>query len=171
MTQQSLIESIPQPIVPGREMGAIRRFHRDGTWTGTIHAGGMGPGTPMQVASGRARHRWIQDGTWLVGDYEQDQLLRDGTHVLTWKLHWVCGWDPAAGAYKATLVDNFGRADLLSGRVVGDSMIFTSVGPEPPIQRVTREAMLGGPILWRSEMSRDGASWIRIEDHEIIPSD
>jgi hypothetical protein len=31
-----------------------------------------------------------------VGTYEQDQFLLDGTPMLTWQLHWVVGWGPAA---------------------------------------------------------------------------
>jgi hypothetical protein len=37
---------IPRPITPGAEMTALARFYPDATWTGTIVAGGMGPGTP-----------------------------------------------------------------------------------------------------------------------------
>ena len=35
------------------------------------------------------RHEIIQDGRWIVGTYQQDQFLADGTFVLTWQLHWV----------------------------------------------------------------------------------
>ena len=40
----------------------------------------------------------IQDGRWVVGTYRQDQFLLDGTHVVTWQLHWVAGWIPAAAS-------------------------------------------------------------------------
>jgi len=171
MTNTAFLDSIPRPVDPGAEMDALRPFHRDGTWSGTIHAGGMGPGTPLQVARGKASHRWIQDGRWIVGDYEQDQLLDDGTFVLKWELHWVCGWDPMASEYKATIADNYGRAALLHGRIEGDEMIFESTDAAPPLLRLTWELEPGGRILWRNEISMDGEAWMLVEDYEITPTD
>ena len=43
-------------------MAALARFYPDVTWTGTIAAGGMGPGTPEMTAHGRGIHQLIQDG-------------------------------------------------------------------------------------------------------------
>jgi len=170
MTTTADITAIPRPVEPGAEMEALRRFHRDGTWSGVIYAGGMGPGTPNQTAIGRATHHWIQDGRWVVGDYEQDQLLEDGTFVLKWELHWVCGWDPGAGEYKATIADNYGRADVLRGHIDGDLMIFESMSLTPPFLRLTWEVAREGSVLWRNEMSLEGSNWILIEDYEITPT-
>jgi hypothetical protein len=163
------IATIPRPSTPGAETAALARFHRDGTWHGIIHAGGMGPGTPSQTAVGTARHHWIQDGRWVVGDYAQDQFLVDGTFVLRWELHWVCGWDPASGGYKATIADNYGRADILDGGIDGDRMVFQSAGDKLPRLRLTWELMPAGSILWRNEMTVDGDEWMLIEDYEIVP--
>ncbi|HEU4318904.1 MAG TPA: DUF1579 family protein [Acidimicrobiia bacterium] len=171
MKTADVLTQIPHPREAGAEMAAIRPFHRDGTWTGVIHPGGMGPGTPLQLAHGRASHHWIQDGRWVVGDYEQDQLLEDGTYVLKWELHWVCGWDPLAGEYKATIADNYGRASVLHGRVDGRRMIFESIGDQPPRLRLIWELTPEGNILWTNEMSLDGAAWMLVEDYEIKPSD
>lgn len=171
MTNTALIETIPRPVEVGAQMKALRPFHRDGTWKGTIQAGGMGPGTPAQLAQGRASHHWIQGGRWVVGDYEQDQLLEDGTFVLKWELHWVCGWDPVAAEYKATIADNYGRASLLHGHVDGNQMVFESIGDEPPYLRLTWILSSGGEISWRNEMSPDARTWILIEDYEITPTD
>ena len=82
------LDAVPRPITPGAEMAALLRFHCDITWTGSISAGGMGPGTPAMTAEGSGTHTTIQDGRWVVGDYRQEQYLLDGTHVLTWQLHW-----------------------------------------------------------------------------------
>jgi hypothetical protein len=87
-------------------MAALARFHTDVTWTGSIQAGGMGPGIPAMTAVGWGKHEAIQDGRWIVGTYQEDQFLADNTFVLTWQLHWVAGWDPTAGEYRATLADN-----------------------------------------------------------------
>ncbi len=94
MTVGAGLDSIPMPITPGREMAALARFHTDVTWTGSIQAGGMGPGTPAMTAVGWGKHETIQDGRWIVGTYQQDQFLADTTFVLTWQLHWVAGWVP-----------------------------------------------------------------------------
>jgi hypothetical protein len=77
----------------------------------------MGPGTPAMTATGWGKHHHIQDGRWIVGTYEQDQYLADGTFVLKWQLHWVAGWDPAHGEYRATIADNYG-ARYPTGRVM-----------------------------------------------------
>src|SRR5690242_17503786 len=112
-------------------MLALQRFCRDVTWTGTISAGGMAPGTPRMTATGRGSHELIQDGRWIVGSYAQEQYLTDGTYVLTWQLHWVAGWDPARGGYRATIADNYGHADVMNGRIDGDRLTFESVGGSP----------------------------------------
>jgi hypothetical protein len=171
MDQSSAIQAIPRPMTPGRETTALRRFHRNGTWRGRIRAGGMGPGTPAQTATGKATHHWIQDGRWVVGEYEQDQFLLDGTFVLRWHLHWVCGWDPANAEYRATIADNYGRADILRGRIEDDLMIFESMSASKPRLRLTWDASGPDAILWRNEMSFDGQTWSLIEDYEIVPSD
>jgi hypothetical protein len=91
-------------------MAALDRFYTDVTWTGTIEPNGMGPGSPAMTARGQGVHSRLHDGLWIVGDYRQDQFLTDGTFVLTWRLHWVTGWDTDAGQYRATLNDNYGHA-------------------------------------------------------------
>jgi hypothetical protein len=45
--------AVAQPSGVGPEMAALGRFHRDVTWKGPIHEGGMGPGTPTMTAVGR----------------------------------------------------------------------------------------------------------------------
>ena len=104
--------AIAMPIPPGLEMERLVQFHRDVRWTGTIEAGGVGPGSPAMTARGRSSHQMIKDGRWIVGTYEQDQFLEDGTFVLTWQLHWVAGWDPTSGAYRATVANNYGHAEV-----------------------------------------------------------
>lgn len=156
---------VPMPIKPGDEMVALRRFHRDTTWTGTIRAGAMGPGSPAMTARGSGTHRDIQDGRWIVGDYVQDQFLDDGTPVLTWQLHWVAGWDPAAGEYRATVADCYGHAEILRGRIDGDRLVFTSTG-EPAVRlRLTWELVDEDTLLWRNEAAVNAGPWILIEEY------
>ena len=158
-------------IVPpeaGEEMTALRRFHRDTTWTGHIQEGGMGPGMPAMTAEGHGTHEVIQDGRWIVGTYVQDQYLLSGEHVLTWQLHWVAGWSPADGEYRATVADVYGHAEVMRGTIEGDRMVFQSLGDPPVRIRLTWE--LAGPtVLWRNEMSVQGGPWSLVEDYVCTP--
>lgn len=167
MTAVSAVATIPRPYVPGAETAALSRFHRDGTWSGIIHEGGMGPGTPTQTAVGKATHHWIQGDRWVVGEYEQDQFF-DSEFILKWELHWVCGWDPFACEYRATIADNYGRASLLRGRIEGDLMIFESLDDVLPRIRLTWDASFPEATLWRNEMTFDGYTWQLIEDYRIV---
>lgn len=99
---------LPTSAQVGPEMAALTPFYRDWTWSGQIEAGGMGPGSPAMSGLGSARCSLMQDGLWYACDFEQTQRLLDGSHVLTWRLHWVTGWDGRAGEYRATSADNQG---------------------------------------------------------------
>jgi len=171
MTVETLAAAIPRPMTPGPEHDALRRFHRDGRWEGVIHAGGMGPGTPAQTAVGTARHQWIQDGRWVVGDYAQDQFLEDGTFLFKWELQWVCGFDPATGEYRATIADNYGRAGIMRGWIEGDRLIFESTGDSAPRIRLTWDVSDPDVVLWKNEMTFDGKDWFLVEDYRIVPLD
>jgi hypothetical protein len=156
---------IPKPIVPGAEMVALRRFHRNVTWTGSIEEGAMGPGTPGMTATGHGTHELIQDGRWIVGTYEQDQYLPDGTFVLHWQLHWVAGWDPTSGEYRATVADNYGHADVLRGWIDADGLVFESLDDRPVRIRLVWKAESETELTWRNEMSVGGAPWSLVEEY------
>ncbi|MDN3027194.1 DUF1579 family protein [Streptomyces sp. S.PB5] len=164
------LDTIPKPITTGSEVAALTRFCRDITWTGVIEAGGMGPGTPAMTARGKGTHETIQDGRWIVGSYEQDQFLLDGTFVLTWQLHWVVGWDPASGDYRATHADNYGRCGVMRGHIDGDRLIFESI--DDPAVRLRMEWDVADPreVLWRNEMSVHGGPWTLIEAYHCTPA-
>jgi Protein of unknown function (DUF1579) len=167
--QGSRVGQVPHPITPGVEMEELARFFRDVTWTGTIVEGGMGPGTPEMTASGSGSHELIQDGRWIVGTYEQDQFLRDGTFVLKWQLHWVVGWDPANGEYRATLADNYGRTDVMRGWIEGDLLTFETIG-EPPVRlRQVLDVSDPDDLRWQNEMSVAGAAFTLVEEYHCAP--
>jgi hypothetical protein len=161
-------EAVPRPIPVGPEMAALDRFYPDVTWTGRIVAGGMGPGTPAMRADGQGHHERIQDGRWIVGTYTQEQYLEDGTHVLRWQLHWVVGWDPVNARYQATLADNYGHADVMSGRIDGDQLIFETPGDRPLPLRMTWDASDPAAVTWMNEVCVDGR-WALIERYRMTP--
>lgn len=170
MTPDGDLARVPMPVEPGPEMEAIARFHVDVTWAGRIEAGGMGPGTPAMTAVGRGTHERIQDGRWIVGTYEQDQLLPDGTFVMKWQLHWVAGWDPAAGEYRATIADCYGHADVMRGWIDGDRLTFETIGEGPVRLRLVWDATDPSRMTWRNEMSVGGAPWSLVEEYRCTPS-
>jgi Protein of unknown function (DUF1579) len=163
------VAAIPKPISVGPEMAALWRFFRNCTWEGTIHEGGMGPGTPAMRGAGRGVVEPIQDGRWIVGNFEQDQFLEDGTFVLTWQLHWVSGWDPEHGEYRASMVDNYGHADVYRGCIDGDRLVFESMGDRGPRLRFTWDASDPTVTTWRNEMAIDEGPWFLIEEYPMVP--
>jgi len=162
---------VPKPIEPGAEMIALARFLRDVTWRGRVVPGGMGPGTPEMIATGRGTHELIQDGRWIVGTYEQDQCLPDGTFVLRWQLHWVAGWDPAGGEYRATVADCYGHAEVMRGWIESDRLVFESLEERPVRIRLEWRLETGGDIMWRNELSVGGAPWSLVEEYRCTPVD
>jgi len=169
MTTQTQVAPVPSPITPGPEMEALARFLCDVSWSGTIVEGGMGPGTPAMTALGRGSHERIQDGRWIVGEYEQEQYLLDGSFVLKWELHWVAGWDPANGEYRATLADNYGHADVMRGVIDGDRLVFETIGDPPARLRLVWDLTDPAAMTWRNEMSVGGAPWSLVEEYDLTP--
>jgi Protein of unknown function (DUF1579) len=161
--------AVPRPVDTGPEMLALQRFYPDVTWTGTVCAGGMGPGTPEMTATGRGIHEPIQDGRWIVGTYSQEQYLTDGTWVLTWELHWVVGWNPTWQEYRATVADNYGHADVMRGWIDGDRLTFETITAAPVRLRMVWDASDPADIVWRNESSLNDSDWNLIETYHLTP--
>lgn len=164
------LTAVPQPAVPRRQMDALSRFYGDVTWTGTIEAGATGPGTPAMTVAGRGVQHHIQDGLWVVADYEQDQFLSDGTFVLTWKVHWVTGWDAQAGEYRAVLTDNNAQAAIMRGRIDGDVLTYETFGDGPMRLRLRWDGTAAPDVKFTSEMSRGGGPWSLAETYTMTPA-
>jgi Protein of unknown function (DUF1579) len=161
---------LPQSAEPGTEMVALARFYQDWTWTGTIEAGGMGPGSPEMSGTGSARCRLIQGGLWYDCDFEQEQRLHDGTFVLRWQLKWVTGWDGQAGEYRASSADNQGpNLGLYRGRIEGNKLIYESISIEVlPRIRLTWILDDEAHCRWRNELTLDGVAWSLIEEYHMV---
>ena len=169
MVASTNVAAVPKPIDVGPEMEALRRFFKDVTWTGMIHEGGMGPGSPAMRGVGRGTVRDIQDGRWIAGDFEQEQYLEDGTFVLKWQLHWVCGWAPEFGEYRASMVDNYGHAMVYRGWIEDDRLVFESMADAAVRLRFTWEAAENGVVSWRNEMAVGDGKWFLIEQYPMVP--
>lgn len=159
---------LPRSAVPGPEMAALARFYRDATWTGTIEAGGMGPGSPAMTGRGSGTCRLIQDGLWYACDFEQEQCTLDGTFVLRWQLHWIAGWDANAGEYRAASADNNGPTlAIYRGRIDGDRLVYEPIDRALPRIRLTWQLRDPRHCAWRNEYTVDGRTWNLIEEYEM----
>ena len=160
---------LPHSAVAGPEMAALAPFYRNWTWTGTIQANGMGPGSPEMSGIGRAMCRLAQDGLWYVCDFEQDQRLADGTFVLKWQLHWVTGWDGAAREYRASSADNNGpNFAIYRGQIDGDRLVYESFQATLPRIRLTWILTDSDLATWRNEYTLDGETWNLIEEYQMV---
>ncbi|MEZ4622494.1 MAG: DUF1579 family protein [Caldilineaceae bacterium] len=155
----------PTPaLCAGPEMAALTPFHSNCVWQGTVAANGMGPGSPAMTAVGKGTFAPLMDGAWLAGDFEQDQFL-DGKVIITWKAHYVVGWDPRAQEYKITYVDNNGSATLMRGHLAENAFIVETL-PDAPIQlRLTWTLAGPGQVHWRNECAVNGGSWFLVEEY------
>lgn len=169
MAGDAELANVLKPIDVGPEMANLARFHRDVSWIGTIVEGGMGPSTPKMWARGIGQHQLIQDGRWIVGTYEQDQFAPDGSFVLRWERHWVAGWDPVAGEYRATLADNYGHAELMRGYIAGDHLTFETLGDARVRLRLVWDVTDPADMNWRNEMAAAGSPWSLIEEYQLTP--
>ena len=154
----------PVPITSGPEMERLRAFHFDCEWSGQVAAGGMGPGSPEMDAIGKASYRRIMDGAWLVGDFAQDQYL-SGKRVITWKAHFVIGWDARAGEYRANYVDNNGSSALLRGWIDGPRFVMETLGESDVRNRLAWELVEPGVVKWRNDCSISNGPWFLVEEY------
>jgi hypothetical protein len=119
-------------------------------------------------AVGRAVYRPIMDGGWLVGDFEQDQFV-EGVRVITWKAHFVIGWDPRASEYRATYADNNGSSALLRGRIEGPRFMIEIVGDSAVRNRMQWELLDAERVKWRNHCSIGGGPWVLVEEYICTP--
>jgi Protein of unknown function (DUF1579) len=167
MTTATVVD-LPRSATPGHEVAALAPFFRDWTWTGTIEAGGMGPGSPEMTGVGRATCRLIQDGLWWACDFEQEQRLTDGAFVLDWQLHWVTGWDVRAGEYRASSADNNGpNLAIYRGWIDGNRLTYESLSDALPRIRLTWILDDETHARWRNEYTLDGIDWKLVEEYRM----
>jgi hypothetical protein len=158
----------PRVLQPGAELRALERFLVDVTWTGEVHAGVMGPGSPEMTGVGQSVGTRIVDGLWLAVDMAQDQFAA-GERVLTWKAHMAIGWSAPAGEYRATVVDSNGNAALCRGRIEGDRFTLETLGDDAFKTRFVWDAADPRALIWFSDYSVNGGPWTRIEEYVMTP--
>ncbi len=113
------------------------------------------------------------DGLWVVGEFEQDQYMGK-QKVLTWKAHYVAGWDHALGEYRAFVVDSNGRGSVFRGELNDDSFAIISleevdVSGQSFRLRMVWDMSEPANSRWLNEGSLDGKNWFLIEAYTIEP--
>ena len=80
-------------------------------------------------------------------------------------MHWVSGWSPEHGEYRAVMTDNYGHADVYRGHIEGDRLVFESMEGAEIGLSFTWDASGPGVITWRNEMAIGDGSWLLIEEY------
>jgi hypothetical protein len=119
-------------------------------------------------ADGREPPDGYLAAVWLVGEFEQDQFV-GGVPGLTWKAHFVIGWDARAGEYRATYVDSTGSSALLRGYIDGPRFVIEVLGNGPVQNRMEWRLLDGGHVTWRNDCSINGGQWQLVEEYICTP--
>jgi hypothetical protein len=120
-------------------------------------------------ATGGATFTWTDDGLWIRGEFVQDQVA-DGQLLLTWKAHYLTGWDPMAKAYVAFMADNCGHAGFMRGQIESDRLVLESVADGPVAFRITWDLSEPAAPTWVDEMSIGGGPWQLVEGYVLSPA-
>ena len=111
-------------------------------------------------------HRARRDGT---GGTPPGPVPHRWHAILTWRLHWVTGWDTDAGEYRATLDDNYGHADVMRGYIDGDRLIYETRDERRARLRLTWDLADPAAPLWTNEVGLGGDTWQLIESYRMRP--
>ena len=87
----------------------------------------------------------------------------------SWQLHWVAGWDPAHGEYRAMIAGYYGHADVMRGWIDGDRLTFETIGDPPVRLRLTWDITDPASMRWRNEVSVGGGPWSLVEEYHCQP--
>ena len=159
----------PDALQPGPEIEALRRFHQDVSWTGTVKAAG---GLPEMTASGRGRFYPLMNGLWIGGDFEQDQYF-EGRKVVHWAAHYIAGWHQTRQTYVAYAADSNGRSVDFTGAIERDRFTITSepltMGKLSGRLRMVWDLTDPNQLRWRNEIAPEGGSWLLIEEYSCTP--
>jgi hypothetical protein len=144
---------------PGPEQEALKPFSHSVTSTGSVVAGGMGPGSPEMPTKGKATCKWINGNMWVSCDIEES--MGAGPKAMKWVGHWVFGYDNLAKSYRGVMTDNFGMMERMKGTLEGTKLTWESVDemkvPNMPSKsRVTMDAADPKALKFTEEVFQDG---------------
>lgn len=123
---------------------------------------------------GKSTCTWIIDDLWVASDFEQHMGF--GDQMITWKAHWVAGWDFVAQEYCAVVVDNNGSASLWKGTIEADILTMESISDLTIMGQPIKICFMTNAtdpenVVWRSDRSVNGGPWIFVEEYIMKPSE
>lgn len=106
-----------------------------------------------------------------MGDFEQEQFVA-GKKVITWKAHWVTGWDFAAQEYRAVAFDGNGRSGLFRGKIEGNKLTWISMSDMTIMGKSVRLRFIQDStdpkaIIWINEQSINNGPWELVEEYVL----
>jgi hypothetical protein len=114
-----------EPLRPGPETQAIKRFTRSASWEGHLPANALGLTAPAMPTRGSLRCKWCVNDLWLVCEIED--YMGTGPDARVWKAVWVAGWDFGQREYRGAIFDSFGNSSMMRGRLDGERLVFESI--------------------------------------------
>jgi hypothetical protein len=165
--------AMPAPPKPGPEHEKLKPFAKSMTWTGKMPAGAMGPGTPEIATKGKSSCKWVANNMWAACDLEDTS--GKGKDAITWKAHWMLGYDLAAKEYRAMMADMMGTATTYKGTVDGDKLVLESIGEvdmmgKPGKVRITMDNSDKKTVKFQSEHQFKGEGWVVDGTSEMKPA-
>ena len=108
------------PPKPGPEQAAIKPLVASSTGTGE-HLMPDGKAMPSKAKS---TCKWLPGNMWAACDIEE--TVGTGKTAMKWMGHMVFGYDTAAKAYRAYMMDSWGMSDRMKGTLEGTKMVWES---------------------------------------------
>ncbi len=151
--------------MPRPRQEALKPFVHNIVSTGTVVAGGMGPGSPEMTTKGKATCKWLPGNMWAACDIEDTSGT--GKQAMHWMGHWVFGYDNIAKGYRGVMTDNFGMMGRMKGTLEGTKMTWETMdemkipnmpsksrvsldAADPKNIKFTEEVFMGGKWMPRS---------------------
>jgi hypothetical protein len=172
-TEAGAATSIPQPQKPGAETRALLPLAIDATWKGKMPANALQEGSPEMTTSGNQDCKWSVDNLWLTCDVKS--TMGEGKMAMKWRGHVMLGYDFMAKEYRATVVDNMGVANMMTGNIEGNKLTLTSVmetnvGGKRCKGRMTWDWTNPNAITMTTENSKDGGEYKVVEQATLKPT-
>ena len=67
------------------------------------------------------------------------------------------------GEYRASVDDNYGHVEILSGHIDGDLLTFESIGSPPVRLRLSWQLVDEATMVWRNEVAVQGGPFELVE--------
>jgi hypothetical protein len=160
---------------PGAEAAKLAKlFGVNGTWSGSMKPGAMGPNSPELPTAGTWKGHAVADGFWYI--CHMLVKIGDAKSGMTWKGSMIVGWDANAQTYRAVLADNLGILVIMRGEMTDAKFVLTSTEAETVMGQKTKARFtwdFSNPkaIQFTNEHQADGGPWRAFETETLKLAD